>query len=52
MSIPLDHFGNSHIGEARLEERYRRVDRSTLELMVTLNGPKACTKPWMGDKDF
>src|SRR6266403_1941167 len=41
----LDHFGNPHSDEMRLEERYRRVDRYTLEVTMTLTDPKTYTKP-------
>ena len=33
-----------------LEERYHRVDRDTLELTMTINAPKAYTKPWISEK--
>ena len=46
----LDHFGNPISGEARFEERYRRVDRDTLELTMTLTDPKAYTKPWISEQ--
>jgi hypothetical protein len=46
----LDHFGNPISSEARFEERYRRVDRDTLELTMTLTDPKAYTKPWVSEK--
>ena len=46
----LDHFGNPVSDDMRLEERYRRVDRDTLELTMTINAPKAYTKPWVSEK--
>ena len=46
----LDHFGNPVSGEARFEERYRRLDRDTLELTMTLTDPKAYTKAWVSEK--
>jgi hypothetical protein len=46
----LDHFGSPHSDEMRLEERYRRVDRDTLELTLTLTDPKTYTKPWVSDR--
>jgi hypothetical protein len=46
----LDHFGNPVSDQARLEERYRRVDRDTLELTITLTDPKAYTKTWVSEK--
>jgi len=46
----LDHFGNPISDDARLEERYRRVDADTLEFTATLTDPKVYTKPWVGDK--
>jgi hypothetical protein len=44
-----DHFGHPHSEEMRLQERYRRVDRDTLELTMTLNDPKTYTKPWVSE---
>src|SRR5688500_19307157 len=46
----LDHFGNPISSDARFEERYRRVDRDTLELTMTLTDPKAYTTPWLSEK--
>lgn len=46
----LDHFGHPISGEARFEERYRRVNRDTLELAMTLTDPKAYAKPWISEK--
>lgn len=45
----LDHFGHPHSDEMRLQERYHRLDRDTLELTLTLNDPKIYTKPWVSD---
>jgi hypothetical protein len=46
----LDHFGNPVSEDMTLEERYRRVDRDTLELTMTITAPKAYTKPWVSEK--
>ena len=46
----LDHFGYPHSDEMRLEERYRRIDRDSLELTMTLTDPKMYTKPWVSEK--
>jgi hypothetical protein len=46
----LDHFGNPHSDEMRLEERYRRADKDTIELTMTINDPKTYTKPWVSEK--
>jgi len=46
----LHHFGNPVSDDMKLEERYRRVDRDTLELTMTIDAPKAYTKPWLSDK--
>ncbi len=46
----LDHFGNPHSDEMRLQERYRRVDQNNLEMTLTLTDPKIYTKPWISDK--
>jgi hypothetical protein len=46
----LDHFGNPHSDEMKLEERYRRVDKGTLEVTMTIDDPKTYTKPWVSSK--
>ncbi|HYR92185.1 MAG TPA: hypothetical protein VE422_49530 [Terriglobia bacterium] len=46
----LDHFGNPHSEQMRLEERYRRVNHDTIELVMTVTDPMAYTKPWVSDK--
>jgi len=43
----LDNAGNPHSAEMRVEERYTRVNQNTLELTVTIDDPKAYTKPWV-----
>jgi hypothetical protein len=43
----LDSSGDPHSTDLRVEERYRRVNRNTLELTVVINDPKIYTKPWM-----
>lgn len=45
----IDHFGHPHSDQMRLQERYRRVDHDTLQLTMTLDDPKAYTKPWVSD---
>jgi hypothetical protein len=45
----IDHFGNPHSDQMRLVERYRRVDKDTLELDMTLTDPKTYTKPWVAN---
>ena len=42
----LDNAGDPHSTSMRVEERYHRVDRETLELTVTLEDPLIYTKPW------
>jgi hypothetical protein len=46
----LDHFGNPHSDEMRLEERYRRADANTMEFTLKIDDPKTYTRPWMSDK--
>jgi len=46
----LDHFGYPHSDEMRLQERYHRLDRDTLELTMTLTDPKMYTAPWVSEK--
>jgi len=46
----LDHFGNPHSDEMKLEERYRRLDKGTIELTMTIDDPKTYTKPWVSSR--
>ena len=49
----LDHFGYPHSDEMRLEERYHRLDRDNMQLVMTLTDPKIYTKPWVSEtKNF
>ena len=43
----LDNAGNPHSENMRVEERYHRADRDTLEMTVTIDDPTAYTKPWI-----
>jgi hypothetical protein len=45
----LDQYGFPISFEARIEERYRKVDPETIELQLTLNDPKYYTRPWVSD---
>jgi len=45
----LDHFGNPHSDEMRLEERYRRLDRDNMQLTITLTDPKIFARPWVSE---
>jgi hypothetical protein len=45
----LDSFGHPHSDALHLTERYSRRDHDTLVLTLTVNDPKAYTKPWMGE---
>ena len=45
----LDHFGYPHSDVMKLEERYRRVDRDNMQLVITLTDPKFYTKPWVSE---
>jgi hypothetical protein len=44
----LDNAGDPHSGEMRVEERYHRIDRDTIELTVKIDDPKTYTAPWLG----
>ncbi len=46
----IDRFGNPHSEDMHLQERYHRLDRDTLEVVVTIDDPKTYTKPWVSDK--
>ncbi len=43
----LDNAGDPHSDEMRVEERYHRIDRDTLELTVKIDDPKIYTEPWL-----
>lgn len=45
----IDHFGYPLSSEAKLEERYRRISFSAMELSMTLTDPKTYTQPWISD---
>jgi len=45
----LDNLGHPKSFDARIEERYRRIDGNTLELQLTLVDPKYYTAPWVSD---
>ena len=43
----VDNSGDPHSYDLRVQERYHRVNRTTLELTVVINDPQIYTKPWM-----
>ena len=43
----LDKGGRPHSEDLRIEERFHRVNRDLLELTVTIDDPKAYTKPFV-----
>ena len=43
----LDNGGNPHSDQLKVEERWHRLSEKRLELTVTLDDPKAYTKPWV-----
>jgi hypothetical protein len=43
----LDGAGHPHSDAMHVVERYRRVNHDTLELSMTVEDPKAYTKPWV-----
>lgn len=45
----LDHNGYPHSDQMRLEERYRRLDANTLELVMTVTDPVIYAKPFVSD---
>jgi len=46
----IDHFGNPHSDQMRLEERFHRTDADTLQVNMVLTDPKTYTKPWVSDQ--
>jgi hypothetical protein len=45
----LDKLGYPHSEDMRVEERYRRVDADTLELVIIVTDPEYYTEPWRSD---
>lgn len=45
----LDYWGYPKSSDARIEERYRRVDTDTIEVHLTLYDPTYYTAPWISD---
>jgi hypothetical protein len=43
----LDNAGNPHSDQLRVEERWHLASKNRLELSVTIDDPKAYTKPWV-----
>jgi hypothetical protein len=41
-----DFYGSPLTDQARMTERFRRPNYGTLKVRVTIDDPKACTKPW------
>jgi hypothetical protein len=48
----LDQVGHPHTEQLHLIERYKRVDKNTLELDMTIDDPGAYTKPWNAHRNF
>jgi len=46
----MDNAGRPHSSEMHLTERYRRRDFGHLEMKLTIDDPKAYTKPWTVDE--
>jgi hypothetical protein len=42
----IDEIGIPHSENLHVIERYRRVNKDTLEIMVTIDDPKTFTRPW------
>jgi hypothetical protein len=43
----LDQYGNVYSSEMKFQERWRRKDRDSLEVVYRLDDPKSYTKPWV-----
>jgi hypothetical protein len=48
----LDQVGHPHSDALHVIERIRRVDHDTLQDDITIDDPKAYTKPWSGQQIF
>ena len=45
----LDNDGHPHTDALRVTERFRRLDFGTMEVTVTIDDPKAYTRPWTAE---
>jgi hypothetical protein len=45
----LDKWGYPFSEQIHVEERYRRIDADTLELVITITDPVVYTRPWKSD---
>ena len=43
----IDNSGHPYSEDAKLQERYQRVDHDTISITMTLTDPTAYTKPWV-----
>jgi hypothetical protein len=48
----LDDGGHPHSEALRVTERFRRLNTGTLDIDITINDPKAYTKPWTATVRF
>jgi hypothetical protein len=48
----LDQVGHPHSDALHVVERIRRIDHETLQDDITIDDPKAYTKPWTGQRTF
>lgn len=48
----LDYQGQPHSDALHIVERYRRVDHDTLQLVLTIDDPKAYTKTWEATNNY
>jgi len=48
----LDQVGHPHTEQLHLIERYRRADKNTMELDMTIDDPGAYMKPWNARRNF
>jgi hypothetical protein len=48
----LDRLGHPFSDELRVVERFRRIDHDTMENEITIDDPKAYTKPWTATMNY
>jgi hypothetical protein len=48
----IDRVGHPHSAELHLVERFKRTDQDHLALDITIEDPKAYTRPWTAHLDF
>ena len=48
----LDRTGHRHSDQLHVIERFHRLDRDNMQIDITMEDPKALTKPWVSQLTY